>query len=454
VGHGFLLNPEGVVPLFVARLASLRPGLGDLVPPFPALCVLHWNNGITRRETPMSDPNLSTHSTTSSELRDRIRTAARLTFDARGYAATSVEEICSEACLDMATVTALFPTKYDLFREGYLGAARDMLAATEPTGHVPTDSRQARAALIRMLDAYASVNIARGEGGFVRGESRYLTAEDRAELHRIAATIRNRVVEPLRRYRPELSESDATLLAIAALSTVASILSHPTTLPKGKIHTLLTVSAMRLLESESALSASGGHFIPKQIPEWKTDTSVAGRILAAAIPLIHQRGFLAVTFADIAAESGIPVAEIGFHYASTATLLQGAFHTGQRMLGDAMRKAAEFTTPRDILLGLSHAYVEHFFTHPELMTIFILDARHLPAAQYAETARLQREFAAGWVAALSAMRPELAHAEASFLVFAALSIVADLGAATQWEYVPATMATVEQLVVATLVGGR
>lgn len=394
---------------------------------------------------------------TQSELRERVITAAYTLFDARGYSVATMEEVCSEACLDSETVTRIFPTKYSLFRECMLSTARDFLAATDIAASVPQDSRQARATLLATIESLARAYIARRtSGGFIRGEHRYLDADDQRELRDIHETIHSRIAALLQRVRPTVSPDDIDLLARAAASTLGSVMAQPTVLPDQKLQTLLTVSAMRLLESESALTAQTGTFGPIRYPSWVTDDSNEGRVLGAAIELIYRNGFSAVSFEDIARETGFPAAAIQQRAGSTPDLLSAAFATGGGTLRNALLGAAEAAAPlpRNVLLALSHTYVEHVFLDPKLMSVFILDAHHLPPQHAAYAMELHKEFMDGWLECILAIRPELAAAEATFLVYAALRIVEDIGSHTGWEYDDEMMAKIERLVVATVIGGR
>ncbi|MCW4384175.1 TetR/AcrR family transcriptional regulator [Salinibacterium sp. SYSU T00001] len=406
----------------------------------------------------MSHPSSATRpAETLTETRRRIIAAGTTLFDTRGFAHASLEEVCSETGIDCDTVKRHFPTIYDLFRECMLESARGMLAATEIGVSVPSDSRQARALLVSTLESLAAAHVARRtRAGFVRGDYRYLNADDQRELHEIQTTVHERIAALLQRVRPTLDSSDIELLSIAAASTITTAGSAPTVLPDQKLRTILTVSAMRLLESHSALTATTGEFAPRHTPPWMGDNSKASRVIAATIDLVYRKGFSAVTLKDIAHETGFPLWAIRRKVSNTADLLSAAFATGSAAMGDAIGSAvrAAGPLPRDILLTLSHKFVEHFFSDPKLLTIFILDAHHLPV-QYAERAdELHEKFMSPWLLNLKAIRPELADAEARFLVYAALNIVEDVGSHLDWQYDYETMAKIERLVVATLIGGR
>jgi AcrR family transcriptional regulator len=51
------------------------------------------------------------------ELRDRMRDAARTLFDQKGFAATTVDEICARADVAQKTFFNYFPTKHHVVRE-------------------------------------------------------------------------------------------------------------------------------------------------------------------------------------------------------------------------------------------------------------------------------------------------------------------------------------------------
>ncbi|MBF0671363.1 MAG: TetR/AcrR family transcriptional regulator [Salinibacterium sp.] len=406
----------------------------------------------------MSHPNSAARtSETTSDLRRRIIDAGIELFDTRGFVNATLEEVCSETGVDCDTLKAEFPTIYDLFRECMLTSARELRAATDIGVNVPNDTRQARTLLVSMLESLAAAHVARRtRAGFVRGDYRYLTAEDQAELRAIHATVNERIAALLHRVRPDLDSGDVELLSLAAASTLATAGAAPTVLPSPKLQTILVVSAMRLLESQSALTASTGEFRQRMTPPWMADKSKAGRVIAATINLAYEKGFSAVTMKDIARETGFPKWAIERKVKNTADLLTAAFATGGAIMRDAMGTAAAEAgrLPRDILLALSHKFVEHYFTDPKLMTVFILDGHHLPA-QYAERAeQLHEEFMDGWLENVKAIRPELADAEARFLVYAALNIVEDVGIHVNWEYDHEAMAKTERLVLATLIGGR
>src|SRR5690606_36065177 len=150
----------------------------------------------------------------------------------------SVEEVCSEAGVDAQTFSIHYDDKYALFKEVVLANAREMVRATD--GIETNDPRQARSVITRIIENATRVAIAtRATGGFYRSEHRYLLREDARELSRLIGELHRRVRQPLMLHRPKLTEDDATLMAAAAFSFIASITIHATSLPAPKVQTLL-----------------------------------------------------------------------------------------------------------------------------------------------------------------------------------------------------------------------
>lgn len=408
----------------------------------------------------MSDPTRTTASPAQDEQRALIISAAMAAFAARGYHAASMEEICSEAGIDGRSVSALFPAKYGLFREVVLTVADQILRVTDAAATPVADQREARAALTRIIESVAHISIAtRASAGFYRSESRYLEADDLLEMRSRLAELRRRVREPLMRLRPTLSEADAGLIATAALSTIASITTHPTTLPTAKMHTLLVVSAMRLLDSDltTAPSPTPGTVAEHAVtpPTWASDTSPRGIVLAAAIRLFYSRGYNAVTVSDVAEAAGMSAEQVTAQFASTSEMLRDACLDGSaavtRKFENALRPSA---VPRETLAALSCTYVRHSFSDPQTMTVYLAEARNLADEHRASLVGQQREFVTHWVGALRAVRPELSVPEASVLVFAGLSVATDLGSLTRWQQDDATMAKIAKLVLCAMATTR
>jgi AcrR family transcriptional regulator len=370
----------------------------------------------------------------SAAIRDRIIDAAATTFAARGYHHAVIDEISFDAGVSNDALCDEFPDRYDLFSAAVLRAAESTLRATDHLASAPTDARQARTQIIANIEATAKATIARRNGsGFYRSHARYLSPEHRARHRDLVEEVQERLRRPLAIMRPELSPQDVRLLAAAAHSTIASITIHPTTLPESKIFTLLTTAALRVLDSRlGTLDDLDIDHPPVRLP-WHDDRGSQNRAIESAMQLYAARGYEAVTIDDVAEASGVPAEEIAREVGSKYDLMHAGCVIGYSYLkvtNDAM--LALPGGPRAVLAGLCGSYVHHSFSDPESITAFLSDARNIPGAGRADLLDLQNEFLSIWIRTLSEARPELSQPEASFLAFAALGIVSDLGRSIAW----------------------
>ncbi|MCW4384173.1 TetR family transcriptional regulator [Salinibacterium sp. SYSU T00001] len=387
--------------------------------------------------------------------RGRIIDAAARTFAARGYMRATLHEICSDAGVGMQELSAEFPDKYELFAETVLSTTAATLSASDHASGEVRDSRQARSQIAAVIEATARIMIARRDSsGFYRAEVRHLHPDHREENRALLTELQKRIVRPLAVMRPELSRDERSLIAAAAHSALASITIHPTTLPEPKILTLLTTAAMRVVDSAPATSADVIDGPTLHFP-WKTEDAPRWRIHRAAIALFAERGFDAVTMDDIAASSGEPREAIEREFGTTFDILYAGCLEGHLELARINRDALALPGgPRAVLAALCHNYVRHSFEEPDGMTVFLNDGRRLQGEQLDHMLRMQTETVGYWVRTLLEARPELSTPEASFLVFAGLSIVNDLGRALEWQRGELTEARIERLVLAVMASLR
>ncbi|MBF0671364.1 MAG: TetR/AcrR family transcriptional regulator [Salinibacterium sp.] len=379
---------------------------------------------------------------TDADPRTRLRLVAAGVFAKRGYNDASVEEVCSEAGVDAETFSAHYEDKYALFKDVVLANAREMVRATD--GIETNDPRQARSVITRIIENATRVAIAtRATGGFYRSEHRYLRREDARELSGLIGELHRRVRQPLMLHRPKLTEDDATLMAAAAFSVIASITIHATSLPAPKVQTLLTVTAMRMLDSEP--SPAQVHMDqPATRPTWHDDTSRDGQLLKAAVDLCFQRGYHAVTIDEVATAAGVDVEWARQHTSLSDILTRGCL-SGHKALEIDLNYALESSvSARDTLLGLCRAYVRHYMVDYKLMTVYLADARNFDDGNHGTMLALQDYSVNLCTKAMQDARPELSHTEATFLVFAAMSLVSDLARMLRWKNDDATTSRIEK----------
>lgn len=378
---------------------------------------------------------------TDVDPRTRLRIAAAGVFAQRGYNEASIEEVCSEAGVDAETFAAEYGDKYTLFKEVVHATSRAMVRATD--GIETSDPRQARSVITRIIDSATKVAIAtRATGGFYRSEHRYLQRDDARELSGLIGELHRRVREPLMLHRPKLTHDDATLMAAAAFSVIASITIHATTLPAPKVHTLLTVTAMRLLDSDPT-SIDTHPDRPATRPTWHDDTSKEGQLLKSAVDLCFVRGYRAVTIDDVAEAAEINV-EWARRQSLSDILSRGCLNGFDALQQDTDRALATSGSARDTLLGLCRAYVRHYMLDYKLMTIYLADARNFDDGNRETMLALQDRSITIWTDAMRDARPELSHTEATFLAFAAMSLVSDLARMLRWKNDAETSGKIEK----------
>lgn len=390
----------------------------------------------------MSD---TTHiGTSAADLRSRIRfAAARILAESSAVTAVSVEDVCSTLGIDTDTFTTEYPDSYELYREVIFQTTDNMLKATDAL--TSSDARQSRTIVARIIEECTRVAVAeRATAGLYRSEYRYLRRDDADTLSRNLTTLRRRIAEPLMLHRPRLSTHEADILAAAALSAISSITVHPTDLPGPKLQTLLSVTALRLLDSEPA-TTEPSEALPASA-RWSRDTSTPeGRLRAAAIDLCFERGIRRVTLDEVAAIAGVDTMTARALYPTLSRLLGEACVQGHEALAAATHDAiAASTTPRDTLALLSGMFVEHYVADYKVITLFFSDGRHLSPDIRARMVELQTTAMDAWSSTLREVRPELSDVEARFLIFAALNLVGDLGRHLNWQFHRADMRRMEK----------
>ena len=110
----------------------------------------------------MVEATLSRRERKKLEARERIVEAARLLFEAKGYEATTVNEIALQADIGYGTFFQHFPAKVDLLRELADDALRTLFANVEEIRKTPGGFREH---LVGLFERAAEVAEERGETG-------------------------------------------------------------------------------------------------------------------------------------------------------------------------------------------------------------------------------------------------------------------------------------------------
>jgi AcrR family transcriptional regulator len=141
------------------------------------------------------------------------------------------------------------------------------------------------------------------------------------------------------------------------------------------------------------------------------------RILAAATECFYRHGYHATGMEEIAAAVGITAAALYRHYPSKQELLSRAVLDGLVELRQSMAGVRDL----DALLRINASFA---MDHRHSAVLWEREARHLSPEQRKEARRLQRAVAARIAAAVGEVRPELPAADADFVAWAALAVLA------------------------------
>lgn len=363
-----------------------------------------------------------------------ILAAAGEAFAERGYHNVGMEDIAAAVGVSGPALYRHFPSKYAMFATCAKSLSGTLLDewATAPLGADLSDPEVAIAHLHEVFATLARVTAAqRRAGGIYRWEGRYLEPADREEVRLQFEEMIERVAADVRTVRPGAPPADVDLLSSGALSVVASITAHRTSLPVTRLTRLIADAATRVVATEvpperPAGQAGEARSAPGRVPRRTA-------VLESAVHQFYAVGFAEVTIEAIAAEAGLTTSGFYRHFRSKAEVLLEACLVASHDLNTAVEAAGiRGAPPATALHRLSRAYVDHSFSHKEQMSVYYANVATLPAADQTRLRTLQREHVALWVTLLRGARPDLGLPEARFLAMAAISTVTDLGRRLHW----------------------
>ncbi|MGH3630768.1 MAG: TetR/AcrR family transcriptional regulator [Sciscionella sp.] len=356
---------------------------------------------------------------------EQLLLAASRRFAAKGYDATSMNEIAATVGISGAALYRHFRGKQDLLTQVLL-AELDRLTETVTQTMRANADEPAEVRLHALATAIAAVAVQRRavtavwrwEGTALQRSNHALVLARGSELiERWAATLLN--------CRAELSLDAARVLCWAAMSVFGSVADHRVRLARREFVPALAEVALAVLRTElpAADETSRG-----QAPGARPSTRRL-QILTEATRLFAERGYRAVSMEDIGAAAGIAAPSVYRHYGSKdAILLVAARSMGDRLTVDAARVLGREAGPTRALVGLLHSYTRTLSEFRDLVTVYRREVGNLPAARRAELIGIQRDYVAQWVELVLAARPDLDVARAKIVVHAALAIANDLSA--------------------------
>ena len=144
----------------------------------------------------------------------------------------------------------------------------------------------------------------------------------------------------------------------------------------------------------------------------------------AAAALGAQRGFDAISMADIGAEAGIVGSGIYRHFDSkTAILVAMADRVMDRLMKAAGQITGSSRDERECLSMLVRDHIEVALTDRDALAVYHREVRTLPEDERRRLSRSQRHYIEEWVHLLAPLRPDLADGEVRLAVHAAIGAI-------------------------------
>ena len=181
-----------------------------------------------------------------------ILAAAGEAFAQRGYHNVGMEDIAATVGVSGPALYRHFPSKYALFAQCVKSLGSSLLDnwATAPLGADLADPDVALSHLQEVFATLARITASqRRAGGIYRWEGRYLEPVDREEVRGQFEEMIERVAADVRTVRPADPPADVDLISSGALSVVASITGHQTSLPITRLTRLISDAATRVVST-------------------------------------------------------------------------------------------------------------------------------------------------------------------------------------------------------------
>lgn len=344
--------------------------------------------------------------------RDRkaqILAAAMECFRRSGYQATGMEDIAAAVGITAGALYRHFRSKQELLNRALLDSAEQVQAVAQSADGLDS----ALAALSSFtLDhrAYASV---------WDRETRNLAPEDRAEVTRRHAGIADAIASALGAVRPELDTDDASLLAWAAVTTIAGASYHHVELPRPRFDELLAATARAACDT--SLPDAPASPADASTPPPGTGLRPASRreaLISTAIPLFAAHGYQAVSMEDLGSAAGVSRPAVYTHFSGKADLLAAALRRESEAKWSGLaRDLARSADASEALDRLVDSYAHGSVGNKGAAGLVLVgDIAHLPEADREDLHRSQVDYVSEWVALLTAARPDLGTAEARVVV--------------------------------------
>jgi AcrR family transcriptional regulator len=171
-------------------------------------------------------------------------------------------------------------------------------------------------------------------------------------------------------------------------------------------------------------AAGAGRTVSGETSVRTRDPARKERILAAAADLVADKGYHAVSMADIGAAAGITGSGIYRHFESKSAVLVALFdRVIDGLLRDEEKVVAQTADLAQVLLRLIAGQVDFVVGDRVLAQVYHHEINNLPDEDRRRLRRKQRLYLEEWVHVLVELRDDLSDTEARVIVHAAIGAI-------------------------------
>jgi len=341
-----------------------------------------------------------------------LKAAARLFWTA-GYHQVGM--------VDIASAVGIVPSS--LYRH-YRGKQELLVAVlNEALDHLDETAAEGEGLDLLVARIAACVLQRREFGALWDREQGHLSELDRGA---ITARLRSVVARTADLVAAERTHDAAGVVDLRARAVVAVLESpsyHRVELETAQFEVLLCRAAQAVVAATVVTGGASPNAGARPGRDPRPPASRREALLAAAVRLFAERGYPAVSLADIGAATGITGPSVYYYFPSKHDLLTSALNRGTEVLWLALHHALTGADgPLDALHRTLDSYVVFAVANPDIVSVMLAETVHLPAGQHEHYRKTQQEYVAEWVVLLRRARPHLGDAEARILVNGALAL--------------------------------
>lgn len=360
--------------------------------------------------------------------RDLIVAAAADLFARHGYSRVGMNDLAEAVAISRPALYRHFANKQELLAEVISRAIARTIDVLSEADSQDLDS-MLRAVARAVLDY-------RGAGVLWQRDGRHLPAEHRAPLRERNKQIGLVISELLMKRRPELTESQASLLTWCALAVATSVSFHDIVLPEDEYEELLATLLHRVATAElpapPAEPANGAAEHPALTTQSRWE-----QLLDTAAKLFAEHGYGSVGMDDIADAVGITGPSVYNHFRGKAEILATAMQRGAEWLRyDMQRVLTSATSPADALHELLRADAAFVLEHNHLVDLLISEASELSEESRRHIRRAARDYNGDWTHLLRAVHPDLDEVHATIHVQAVFNAINNVARSPRLRRIP------------------